>query len=374
MHIFTLKSTKRITPNTLLLTLQPKRNKDKLDFYPGQYAAIGFKQHGRPSPVRCFSIVSSPNKPDELQFAMRVYGDFTNAVAELETGTTVFVYGPFGNFIIDEQYDKNVILLAGGIGVTPFMSMIRYAAEAKVALPITLLYSCPTQDNIPFYEELLELEQKNPKFKTVFFVTNDAIDRLEGSRALAGRMNETRLNRLTNRQYNRFTYFICGPKGFTRSMTSILADNDTDPFRIITEEFTPTSQVSNISAASGHSIPRWTYALTGISMVLATAFIMTIDLDRAVPRLVSAQTVQQPTTTTQTTTPINPASSSTSPSQTSSATNSQSTDTPTSDQSTSTSTPTTTAPSSSSSSTANNSSSNNSSTQQTYQPPVTSVS
>jgi len=368
MRLFIVKQTRFIANDTLLLTLQPKRDKDKLDFYPGQYAAIGFKHYGRPSPMRCFSIVSSPNSY-ELQFAMRVQGDFTKTIADLEVGNTVFIRGPFGEFTIDEQYDRSVIFMAGGIGITPFMSMIRYASETHSNLPITLLYSCQSQDNIPFRQELLDLQQANPRFRVAFFITNGVIDKLQGTRALSGRIDETRLNQLTGEQYNRFTYFICGPKSFNKTMKRTLSDHNTNSERIVTEEFTPSSQVGSVSLIPKRSITRWTYGLTGASLVLGTAFIMTIDLARAIPKITKAQassqsqSITQAQATTPTTVSTPTISGADSYSNTSSTSPTSTYNTPATTQTatppTANTQPTQTAPQP---------------TQSTYQPPVTSVS
>ncbi len=296
MKLFTIKNTKLIGRNTLLLTLQPQRNRDRLRFYPGQYAAIGYKRRGRPSLMRCFSIVSSPNSTDEVQFATRIRGNFTQALSELEIGDTVFMHGPFGNFVIDEQYDRNIMLMAAGIGITPFMSMLRFATETKLAIPMTLLYTCRSQDDIPFYEELMDLERQNPRLKIAFLVTDGNTSDLKGARALSGRLDEARLGQVTNGQYNRFTYFICGPKPFTEDMQAILESHETDPTRIITEEFTPSSHVNAVSSTPRYSISRWTYGLTGVALVLGTVFMMTIDLARAIPRLSNAAASQAATT------------------------------------------------------------------------------
>ena len=110
MSNYKLKDIKWMSQDSILLTLEPKSDKDKLDFYPGQYLTIGFRKFGRPSPVRCFSIVSSPNS-NNLQLGIRVYGIFTKSLAHLKPGTNMFVQGPFGNFVIDEEQDKNIIML-----------------------------------------------------------------------------------------------------------------------------------------------------------------------------------------------------------------------------------------------------------------------
>ena len=150
------------------LILQPKRKRDALSFYPGQYACIGFRQGGRPTPMRCFSIVSSPNDQERLQFVIQRQGRFTSSIARLRPGKVVTVRGPFGDFVIDEQYDRNIVMLAGGIGITPFISTLRYATEVGLSTPITLLYSCRGRDGIPFLDELTALEKRNPHLRILF--------------------------------------------------------------------------------------------------------------------------------------------------------------------------------------------------------------
>jgi ferredoxin-NADP reductase len=372
MRLFKVSESKIIGKNTLLLTISPKRKRDAFTFQSGQYAAIGFKHNGRPSPMRCFSIVSSPNDPQAVQFAMRIQGDFTNAVSELKVDDTVFLQGPFGDFALNELYDRNVIMLAGGIGITPFMSMARYAAQTNSTTQMTLLYSCSFPDDIPFMDELIDLEKRNPRFKVAFFITQGPVDKLQNIRRLAGRISEDRLKQLTNGNYDSYTYFVCGPKQFTESLSSTLLSNKVAAERIITEEFTPSKSVNNVNTEPRYSITRWTYGLTGATLLLATGFFMFLDLSRFVPRSLQAQAAASPsqsqTTTDHTTTPTTTTQSNTN----------------------TTTTPDTTAPSSTSNSTQSTSSSNNSSstpsssssssststpsTTQTYQQPVTSVS
>jgi len=299
MHRFNIKSINSIGTDTILLSLQPKNNRQRLDFYPGQYAAIGFKQGIRPSPMRCFSIVSSPNNTDVLQFAIKVLGDFTNSISELKVGSKVFVRGAYGEFVIDENQDRRVILIAGGIGITPFISMIRYATETNSNIPITLLYSCRSQYGIPFYAELMKYEEQNPKFKVIFFITDSGIDRLQNNRAINGRISEMHFRKLTQDQLNEFTYFLCGPRLFMESIKSTLLDLDTDADRIITEDFSASSSDKKLSLLPKQSIAKWTYGLTAVSLAAASFFIMTLDLTRAVPKILSAENTSNKTTSQQ---------------------------------------------------------------------------
>lgn len=291
MHKFLVSRIESIGHDTILVTLSPKHSGRRISFAPGQYAAIGYKINGRPSVTRCFSIVSSPNQ-NELQFAIRVIGDFTHSVAQLKKRDKVFVYGPFGDFIIDPRQDRNVIMLAGGIGVTPFISMVRAASESRLGIPITLLYSVQNQDNIPFFEELLRLQANNPLFRVVFFVTRGEVDHIRGRvLALKGRINEQRLKKLTAESFNRFSYFICGTKNFRQDLTATLLSNGTDQWRIISEDFSAANKdIQQVSHR--HKAVRFTYGMTAAGIILGTVFIMAIDLVRFVPKVTTAEARQ----------------------------------------------------------------------------------
>lgn len=312
MNQFQLISVEPLTASSVLLTMQAKRPKDALRFYPGQYAAIGFKKAGRPSPVRCFSVITVPERPDVLQFGMRIEGNFTQTAARLTPGTKVFIRGPFGNFVVDEQQDRNLVMLAGGIGITPFVSMIRAATHYRSPKPMVLLYSCRSQNDIPFYDEILELEQRNPRFKAVFFITGGDVDKGRPGHFISGRITGRRLEELSHGRPNFFTYFLCGPKSFMRSMETELISNNTDPAQIVTEDFTASSPATAASAPT-FSIPRWTYGLTAASLLAGVAFIGGLDLVRAVPRLARASITRPVTGNTASSSTLQATSSDTTP-------------------------------------------------------------
>src|ERR1019366_4016478 len=123
------------------ITLQNDEQGRPFGFQPGQYAAISFWHKGRQTPARCFSIVSSPTDQEFLRFSLRVNGHFTKAVEDIKPDDPIKVYGPFGGFIFNTVHDSDVIMLAGGIGITPFISMIRYISRLKTTNKVVLLYS-----------------------------------------------------------------------------------------------------------------------------------------------------------------------------------------------------------------------------------------
>lgn len=307
MKNFTLENIKKINSQTILVSLVPKSKKDQLDFTAGQYASIGFKKIVRPSPMRCFSIVSSPYEKDKLQFAMRIYGDFTHSISSLKPGTSFFVNGPFGEFFVDKQFDKNIILIAGGIGVTPYISIIKELSQSKDNIPITLLYSNHTQDNIPFYYELMDLMKMNERFNVVFFITNGPIDPSKVGKFIVGRLKIDHLKNLTGLKFNDFTYFICGPSSFSNNLHYLLTSHGTDPINIVTEEFSTTSQIKSASNESTLNLKKLTYGLSTLALVFGTFFIMAIDLVIALPKIIAITSKSSVNQTVQTsnTAPIN---------------------------------------------------------------------
>lgn len=365
MHKYVVTSASVDSDNILRLVLTPKRSRDKLEYRPGQYAAIGFRKNGRPSPMRCFSIVSSPYGTDELEFAIRVKGSFTRSLAELVPGSRVTVRGPYGHFTVDEHYSRNIVMLAGGIGITPFMSMIRASTYAHLPNRFFLLYSNPLHNHVPFQDELLEHERSNQMFGSVFFITRgDAVKR-QGQRLIRGRISVDHLQQLTDGKLNNCIYFICGPKGFIQNYQKLLAKNGVSAERIVTEEFSTSASLLATFLPRERGV-RLTYALATLAIVAGAIFFGALDLVRYVPAKLQADTLAS----------RNVSSSSTSTSQlttaptgqaapTSSATSTapvQSTTTTTPAQTTViTPTPVTTQPPAST-------------PVQTYQPPVTSVS
>ena len=178
-------------------------------------------------------MTSRPNNEGILQFAFRVTGDFTSDLANAPLGESVRIQGPFGDFVIGNE-TENVIMIAGGIGITPFMSMIRTAAALKTNQQITLLYSCQTADDIPFVEELRNLEITNQNFRLRIFLSTMP----EGSNQYnQGPISSEYLHKALGSHANSFSYYICGPSGMMTNLSKQLVDLGAYDDSIITESF-----------------------------------------------------------------------------------------------------------------------------------------
>ncbi len=248
---------------------------------PGQYAAIVLNDLSRPTPARCFSIISSPSQQQILQFSMRVNGLFTSALQRLQPGDEVLVRGPFGGFVFNENIHKDVVMLAGGIGVAPFMSMVRYASHLGLKNKINLVYSCRTQNDIPFFEELLELEKTNPYLKVNYVISDGPVDRLHGLQVISGRVTSSNMDKLGLTDAKKI-YMICGPAMYMRALHSLLLGKGIPKNNILTEAFSQGSRLQTDKLA------RWpfnAYMVTSISLIISGFFIMASDLYKTLPQL-----------------------------------------------------------------------------------------
>ena len=142
-------------------------------------------------PARTFSLSSSPTEEGLAQITVKMTDSpYKAALNALEPGERVIGLGPVGDLLYDPSRDS--MLIGGGIGVSPFRGMIRYAADLGSHSKILLLYSARTPEEIAFRAELDEIAERDPKIEVRYTVT-----RLKESTApwtgQTGRFNETRI-------------------------------------------------------------------------------------------------------------------------------------------------------------------------------------
>ncbi len=134
-------------------------------FSAGQYLQIGVAGlHGRDprGKSRVFSISSSPNDTETLTFAFRRSGSgFKRTLEQLPLGAPVRLSGPYGHVTLTHGSRRPRILLASGIGITPHLSMLRFAAEESLSIPLTLLYVVAARERAAYLDELEECARAN---------------------------------------------------------------------------------------------------------------------------------------------------------------------------------------------------------------------
>ena len=281
MYKYIVSDNQKLTNSTMLLTISKAPKTKPFIFKPGQYVAVSFKRKGRPTPARCFSIANSPTQKNILQFSIRIKGRYTNKMSELAVGDEVMVRGPFGSFVFDENRDNDVVLIAGGMGIAPLISIVHYASNIGLSNKIILIYGISSQDDVPFVEQLTDLMKSNQNFKTTFVISSGPTDKLTSQNVESGRITPEIIQHVANGEYSSKRFFICGPPVFMNAMTKILRGKDVPADYIMTEAF---SQGSNRQTGKLLSWPNNIYALGAVGVVLASLVITVKDLLDTLPK------------------------------------------------------------------------------------------
>ncbi len=123
--------------------------------------------------TRTFSFASAPSEPDIL-IATRIRNTaFKHILQNLPAGAEIQMDGPYGNMVLHSNASRPAVMITGGIGITPFRSMVVEATTQKLNHQIYLFYSNRAPKDAAFLEELKELEETNPNFKLIVTMTDD---------------------------------------------------------------------------------------------------------------------------------------------------------------------------------------------------------
>jgi predicted ferric reductase len=190
-------------------------------FSPGQFGWLTvwgspFKITGHP-----FSFSSSAEVTDgRVEMSIRNLGDFTSAIYKVPVGERVYLDGPYGAFTIGNPADMHV-LIAGGVGITPMMSMIRTLADRNDTRPAILLYGSRDWESITFREELEALKTRL-NLTVVHVLANPAA----GWTGEQGFITADVFKRHLPPPYANHEYFICGPNVMMDAIEKALGEMD----------------------------------------------------------------------------------------------------------------------------------------------------
>ena len=185
--------------------------------------------------ARTFSIVSAPFE-DELVIATRLRDTaFKRVLRALPAGAKLQFGGPSGQFTLDDDNDAPAVFLAGGIGITPFVSMLRQAAHDRVPRKLQLLYSNRRPEDAAFLAELQQLQLRNPNYRFVGTMTGMEKSRQPWSGEI-GPIDKDMLARSID-DINAPTYYIAGPPAMVDAMQNMLSGSGVKEEQIRTDEF-----------------------------------------------------------------------------------------------------------------------------------------
>src|SRR5216684_3061431 len=185
--------------------------------------------------TRTFSIASPPFE-NQLMFTTRMLDTaFKRSLKKVPLGTEVKIDPPMGSFTLHKNSAKAAVFMAGGIGITPLLSIVRQADHDRLPHKLHLFYSNRRPEDAPFLDVLQMLEKTNPNFRLVCTMTEMSKSKKEW-KGETGLINQEMLSEhLTNLQGP--IYYIAGPPAMVAGLRKMLVTANIDEDEIRTEDF-----------------------------------------------------------------------------------------------------------------------------------------
>ncbi|MFH1393676.1 MAG: FAD-binding oxidoreductase [Candidatus Micrarchaeota archaeon] len=195
---------------------------EPLEYLPGHFVMLhALDKDGNEMVKRPYSLASSPTQP-YLEFCIKMIdGQMTSIMKKAKEGDVYGVSGPMGHFIYEKQ--EKCAFIAGGTGIAPFMSMLRYIRDEKIKGQFTLFFSARKRSLILYARELEELA-RSKSVDVVITLTREEPKSWEGE---CGRINEAMLLKYAGPLDER-QWFLCGPLKMTMTMRDLLIKEGVD--------------------------------------------------------------------------------------------------------------------------------------------------
>jgi 3-phenylpropionate/trans-cinnamate dioxygenase ferredoxin reductase subunit len=229
---FVVAEVRRESESVTTVSLAARDGSDaEWDFSPGQFAWLRLRRSvtGEEHP---FTIASSPHLPGRVEFTIRHAGDFTRSIHRLRPGQPVWIDGPHGSFTSDVPACEGVVMIAGGVGITPMMSMVRAAADRGDSRPHRLVVVARSHEDLLFREELGYLRDE------LDLEVTEVLRRPHpGWEGHTGEINVGLLTAVLGGEHQYLDYFLCGPPGLVTDALGALEALGVPAERIHTEQF-----------------------------------------------------------------------------------------------------------------------------------------
>jgi predicted ferric reductase len=193
-----------------------------MSFMPGQFAWLTAWKSPFADTEHPFSFSSSASQSESVAFTIKELGDFTRTIKDLQPGQVVYLDGPFGAFSVDRHpHAQSYVFVAGGIGITPMMSMLRTLADRGDRRTLLLIYANNTWEDVAFREEIDSLRQRLDL--RVVHVLRDPPEGWQGEQGFVSKDLLAR-HLPPERSRDAFEVFICGPKPMMDAVETALVE------------------------------------------------------------------------------------------------------------------------------------------------------
>jgi predicted ferric reductase len=207
-QLYTVTKIDRVGRDTHAVELVPGEG-EVFSYAPGQFAFVTFFSDALPVERHHWTLSSTPTKRKSCIFTIKCSGDFTSLVGRLKAGERAAVDGPYGLFSYLAHRldaDTELVMVAGGIGITPMLSMLRYMADAGDHRKVTLVWSNRSEGHILCRKELEGMTKEHPGLAIHHVLTRE-----KGFQRQTGRLTMQTLKELLAGCDRGSAVFVCGP-------------------------------------------------------------------------------------------------------------------------------------------------------------------
>jgi predicted ferric reductase len=213
------------------VTIEPTTG-PAIDFAPGQFVWLNLGHSPFSLAEHPFSISSAPAARPRLAFTIKESGDFTAGIGRIAPGTVAYVDGPHGNFTLAGRRVRSLVLIAGGVGFAPIMSILRQLAADRHPHPVHLIYGNRVPTQILHRDETLALRSVL-RLRVSYVLAEPP----PGWTGITGEPTPEVLRRLLDPLDRDAHHFVCGPAVMMDGVEGTLAQLGVPPARIVTERF-----------------------------------------------------------------------------------------------------------------------------------------
>jgi ferredoxin-NADP reductase len=234
-HTVTLKARREVAERTLAFHFEKPEG---FIFKPGQAIDLNLSipdpTAGAGIELHTLSLVSAPYQ-DEIIIATRMRDTaYKRALRQLVPGSPVTLEGPAGMLTLPVKNERPAVLIAGGIGVAPFISMLRQATYERSSRGFALVYSNRRPEDAAYLKDLQTMERNNPNFRLIPTMTR-VKDSGQGWTGEVGPIDEAKIEQACE-GFSEPLFYLAGPPDMVESMYALLEDMGFDGY-IRSEEF-----------------------------------------------------------------------------------------------------------------------------------------
>jgi ferredoxin-NADP reductase len=212
----TVLSITDLTPHVRQLVLKP--HTAAISFQPGQWVSLKLPIGQKPPLNRAYSMadLSSPSGELTLVFDRVPGGLGSNYLFQLKSRDEISLSGPYGNFILPQPLDRELLLIARYTGLVPIRCILKQVFSSKIQTPILLIAVAPSEDEVLFHQEWLSMAAQHPLFRYLPLVAqNGEVEAVEKTLRM--------LPSLMGKQA-KVIPLLCGTKAFVRPLRTYFVE------------------------------------------------------------------------------------------------------------------------------------------------------